>query len=225
MRFSTTAEPMPCAASPMAAVLPETLRFGQQPVAGGRARNGPPGQGVADGQCPHVDADDAEPFRCARREHGVGELGVGDQRSHLEQGGQDEPEEVELGQLVELATGAGQLGQQHVLAHEEGQQHGDGHLEVAGEIGAPRPPRWGWRRRHLRGFLVGSPWLGVVGRRHPRSHACTWRPRRTASSGSRAAKLDGMTAEGQDTWRSRIDGERGEPRASPSRRSWQPWSR
>ena len=149
MTLSTTADPMPWMARPKAAVLPGTYGIGEQPVAGRRPRHRAPRQDVADGERPHVDAEDAEPRRRAGGEDGVGELGVGGQGGQLEQGAEDEPEEVEMPQLVELAPGAGQLGEQHVLAHEEEEQHHQRDLHVARQ---PRPPP----RRRRRGAVVRS---------------------------------------------------------------------
>ena len=131
MMLRTTAEPMPCVASPKAAVLPGHVRLGQQPVARRRARHRAARQGVADCQRPHVDAEDAKAVRRAGREHGPRQLGVGDQRRHFEQRTDDQPQEVEMAQLVELPARAGQLGQEDVLAHEEGDQHHQRDLHVA----------------------------------------------------------------------------------------------
>ena len=179
IRFSTTAEPMPWVASPKAAVLPEHARVGEQPVAGGRPRYGPAGEDVADGQRPHVDAEDAEPVGGAGGEDGAGQLRVGHQGGDLEQRAEDEPEEVQLGELVELPPGAGDLGQEDVLADEEQEEDHQRDLHVARQ---PAPAGPGGRR----GLLLGLPFL--LDRVH-RVHACTSAVRPTASSKVGGAKL------------------------------------
>ena len=111
---------------------------GEEPVAGGGARHRAAGQRVADGQGPHVDAEDAQAVGRAGGEHGAGQLGVGDQGGHLGQGAEDQPEDVEWLSWWTPA-GAGELGQQDVLAHEEEQQHHQGDLHVARQKLPPDP--------------------------------------------------------------------------------------
>ena len=154
-------------------------RVGQEAVAGGGPGDGPSGEDVADGQRPHVDAEDAEPVGRVRREDRVGQLCVGDQGGHLEQRSEDEPQEIQLGELVELLPGAGHLGQQDVLADEEQEEDHQRDLHVAGQ-----PASADLRGR--RGLLLGLPLL--FDRVH-RVHACTSVPRPTASSKVRGAKL------------------------------------
>ncbi len=61
----------------------------------------------------------------------VGELGVRGQGGQFEGGAEDQPEEVEVGELMGLLAGARQLGEQDVLAHEEQHQERQRDLHVA----------------------------------------------------------------------------------------------
>ena len=85
------------------------LGLGEQAVADGGSGHRAPGEDVADGEGPHVDAEDPEAVRRVGREDGVGELGVGGQGGDLQQCAQDQPEEVEVTELMEFLPRAGQL--------------------------------------------------------------------------------------------------------------------
>ena len=149
----------------------------------------------------------------------MGELGVGRQCRHLEQGAEDQPEEVELAQLMDFAAGAGQLGQQDVLADEEEEQDHQRDLHVARQEPAPHPGwRGGLRRaRGTPGRRAPGRWDSWVARdlRLPlrrssasiATHACTSGHLRNRLFGS--AQLPSWTPcppEAPETWRSKFSG-------------------
>src|ERR1700722_12737656 len=105
---------------------------------------------------------------------------------------------------MRFPAGAGQLGEEDVLADEEEKQHHQRDLHVAREEFAMDPGRDRFlvRWRGFRALRLHRQRLLLV----PLSHACTWATPESASWWSAAAKLGAMPSESRETWRSKFSG-------------------
>jgi len=109
---------------------------------------------VAEGECGHVDTEEPEAAGTVVGEHGVGQLGVGDQGADLEEDAEGQVADVDVGQGVDLGAVAGQEGQGHVEDEQEHHQgaHTEPDLSPYERPPVPPPPPRPGRRL----FLIAS---------------------------------------------------------------------
>ena len=114
--------------------------LGHQPVpeggAGGRAAR----RNVAEGQGREVDPEEAEAGGAPVGEDRVGELGVGHQRSNLQQQPQGQVGHVDVGERPDLAAVAGQQRDGHVEGEQEHQDGADAEAHLTTHEGSSVPP-------------------------------------------------------------------------------------
>ena len=160
-------------------VRPGDPGLGHEAVAQGRARGGPTGRDVAEGQGGQVDPEEAEPARSPGRQHGVGQLRVGGQGRHLEQHAEGQVGHVDVGQRAHFGAVAGHQRQGDVEDEEEDEQgaHADPHLAAHERAAVPPPvPLRGGRRFGLRSVCRGGLHRPHVGTARPLGPAMlrTW---------------------------------------------------
>ncbi len=119
---------------------PGDAGLGEQPIAKGGTRSGSARGDVAQGKGGEVDAKQSATTRAARRQNGVGQLGVGNQGANFEQRSEQQVTDVDVGEGRDLGAVAGHKGQGNIEKKEKGQHRSNADPDLASGEGPTMPP-------------------------------------------------------------------------------------